>query len=246
MGRVRKEKAACRAGERAVLEGIAALSDAELVAIILGPGGADEPLGVLASALLHEHDGIPGLARAGPGALSAGVGCAKGTRVAAAFELGRRAAHPPAQTWSFPDSIAVFAWAQPHLIDIVHEELWVLALDGAHGLRAARKVAMGGLHGVHASPCDPLRVALREGASAFILVHNHPSGDPKPSPQDVEFTIRIEEAAGLVGTPLLDHVIVARNGHHSLLEGRDVPAFHAHRGTGPFKALRKGAGSPVI
>jgi DNA repair protein RadC len=73
------------------------------------------------------------------------------------------------------------------------------------------------------SPRDPLRAALREGASAFVLVHNHPSGDPTPSPEDISFTQKIAAAADVVATPLLDHVVVARSGYASLLDSGLMP-----------------------
>ena len=72
---------------------------------------------------------------------------------------------------------------------------------------------------------DPLRIALREGASAFILVHNHPSGDPTPSVEDLEFTERMARAADVVGTPLVDHVIVAACASVSMLERHLLPTF---------------------
>jgi DNA repair protein RadC len=71
---------------------------------------------------------------------------------------------------------------------------------------------------------DPLRAALREGASAFVLVHNHPSGDPTPSAEDIAFTAKVARAARIVSTPLLDHVIVTRNGRSSMLELDMIPA----------------------
>src|SRR5271168_1340394 len=119
--------------ERAAIAGVPALSDAELVALLLGTGHHAEPVSVLAAALLAEHGGIAGLARAGLGELAAraGVGRAKGTRVAAALELGRRALEEPRGTWHFPDSRAVDAWGRPRLVEMDHEELWILALDGA-------------------------------------------------------------------------------------------------------------------
>jgi DNA repair protein RadC len=79
-------------------------------------------------------------------------------------------------------------------------------------------VASGGIHGLHVGARDPLRIAIREAASAFVLVHNHPSGDPTPSSEDVAFTGSLAEAATLVGTPLLDHVIIARRRAVSMLE----------------------------
>jgi DNA repair protein RadC len=148
------------------------------------------------------------------------VGTAKAARLAAAIELGRRAidAASSEAPRRLADREAVEAWARPRLATIDHEELWLLAVDGHYGLRAARRVASGGIHGLHVGTRDPLRVAIREAASAFVLVHNHPSGDPTPSAEDVAFTASLVEAAALVGTPLLDHVVIARRRAVSMLE----------------------------
>jgi DNA repair protein RadC len=208
--------------ERAVEDGLDTLSDAELVALVLGTGRAGEPIAVLAAALLEESGGVAGLARAGLGELAArrGLGPAKAARLAGAIELGRRVAATAARQTDarFPSSAAVDGWARPRLASLDHEELWALVLDGHQGLRAARRVASGGLHGLHVGARDPLRYALRDGGSAFVLVHNHPSGDPAPSAEDVHFTQEIARAADVIGLPLLDHVIVARGGYTSLLD----------------------------
>ncbi len=214
--------------ERAVAVGVEHLGDGELLALVLGTGRAGLPVGVLAAMLLEEHGGISGLARAGIGELVArtGVGTAKAARLMAAIELGRRAITAASRdvTARMPDRAAVEAWAKPRLATLDHEELWLLALDGHHGLRSARRVASGGIHGLHVAARDPLRVALREGASAFVLVHNHPSGDPAPSPEDVAFTRTVERAAGVVGIPLLDHVVIARRRATSMLEEGLLPS----------------------
>jgi DNA repair protein RadC len=200
--------------ERAVAMGIDRMGDADLVAIVLGTGCPGLPVGILAASLLEEHGGIGGLARAGIGELGqrAGMGPAKGARLAAAVELGRRALVAGAVDVMarIPDRRAVETWARAQLATLDHEELWLLALDGHHGLRGARRIAAGGIHGLHVAARDPIRAALREAASAFILVHNHPSGDPTPSEEDVTFTRAVADAAAVVGTPLLDHAIVAR------------------------------------
>jgi DNA repair protein RadC len=213
--------------ERLADVGIDALGDAELVALLLGTGHAAESVHVLAHRLLDEHGGVVGLARAGVGELSIrrGVGAAKGARIAAAIELGRRVAMASARlsTLRLPDARAVAAWGGPRLGALDHEELWLLALDGQNRLRAARRVASGGLHAMSVSPRDPLRVALREGASAFVLVHNHPSGDPSPSREDVTFTSHVAGAAEVVATPLLDHVVVTRSSFASMLELDLIP-----------------------
>jgi len=208
--------------ERAVAVGIEQMGDVDLVAIVLGTGCPGLPVSVLAAMLLEEHGGVAGLARAGIGELGqrAGMGPAKGARLAAAVELGRRALMAASIDASarLPDRGAVEAWARPKLATIDHEELWLLALDGHNGLRAARRVASGGIHGLHVAARDPIRIALREAASAFVLVHNHPSGDPTPSEEDISFTRAVADAAAVVGTPLLDHVIVARKRAASVMQ----------------------------
>jgi DNA repair protein RadC len=215
--------------ERLLDVGIESLSDGELLALLLGTGSTAESVGVLALHLLEEHGTLEGLARAGVGELSGrrGVGKAKAARVAAAIELGRRAfvAGRGPSPHRFPEASAVAVWADRHLSTLDHEELWLLALDAGNGLRAARRVAAGGLHGLSVAARDPLRVALREGASAFILVHNHPSGDPTPSREDLDFTEKIARAADVVSTPLIDHVIVARGACVSMLDQHLVLAF---------------------
>ena len=198
------------------------LTDADLLAVLLSDGRDEARSTTVAAKVLDRLGGVAGLCRAGSGELATyhGVGAARGARVAAAIELGRRASTQLAEMSAigFPNSAAVAAWATPRLAMLDHEELWALSLDGKNHLRGARRVAMGGLHGLHVSPRDPLRMALREGASSFILVHNHPSGDPTPSFEDVAFTERIADAAIVVATPLVDHVVVARSGFVSLLE----------------------------
>jgi DNA repair protein RadC len=137
----------------------------------------------------------------------------KAGAVAAAFELGRRVAieeaRPPTRLIS-PEAVA--AWASPRLTRLTHEELWVVGLDGRGNLRAARLVAKGGLHGASVRAADPIRAALRVEASGFVLVHNHPSGDPTPSREDIVFTEHVALAAAATAIPLLDHVVVAREG----------------------------------
>jgi DNA repair protein RadC len=208
--------------ERAVAVGVEHMGDGELLALVLGTGRAGLPVSVLSVMLLEEHGGVAGLARAGIGELvqRAGIGTAKAARLMAAVELGRRAVVAASREAAarMPDRSAVEAWARPRLATLDHEELWLLALDGHHGLRATRLVASGGIHGLHVAARDVLRIAVREGASAFVLVHNHPSGDPAPSSEDIAFTRTVERAAAVVGTPLLDHVVVARRRAASMLE----------------------------
>lgn len=208
--------------ERARQDGVEALGDVELLALLLGSGTLKLPVLALAGSLLASAGGLLGLTRCGLGELAEtpGLGFAKAARIAAALELGKRCACASMETLGVPllGSESVHAWARPRLGGLVHEELWLLALDGRNQLRAARRVAMGGLHGLSVTPRDTFRVALREAASAFVLVHNHPSGDPTPSAVDLEFTRAVARGAEQLGTPLLDHVVVARRGFVSMLD----------------------------
>ncbi len=208
--------------ERALLSGVHTLSDVDLLAIVLGTGVEGGSARALASLLLDRSGGLAGMARLGPHGVSGhrGIGPAKAARVAAALELGRRAGlglmSSAAPVIGSFESVA--AWARPRLAWLDHEEVWLLALDGRNGLKSAQRIAQGGLHGCALTPRDVLRPAVRDAASAFVLVHNHPSGDPSPSPEDVEMTRAVADAGDVVGIPLLDHVVIARGGAESLLD----------------------------
>ena len=213
--------------ERVKHMGIEGLGDADLVALILGTGTVRAPVLAVAGELVASSGGLLGLSRAGLGELADqhGLGFAKASRIAAAIELGRRCACAAVDTSQvrIAGAESVAAWAQQRLATLEHEELWVLAVDGRNCLRGARRAASGGLHGMNACARDPLRIALREGASAFVLVHNHPSGDPTPSTDDLRFTHVVMEGAEAIGTPLVDHVVVSRTGHVSMLERGILP-----------------------
>lgn len=205
--------------QRTITLGVESLSDTDLVALILGTGGGGMPLATLAAALVEE--GVGALTRAGIGELSErrGIGPAKAMRLVASIELGRRSVEAASLevVAHLVDRDSVVTWARPRLSTLDHEELWALCLDGRHGLRAARRVASGGIHGLHVGVRDVLRIVLREATSAFILVHNHPSGDSAPSDEDKAFTRAVSEGAAAVGTPLVDHVIVARRLARSMM-----------------------------
>lgn len=192
---------------RARQRGMESLCDAELLSIALGS------LPSHAAQLLERNGGLRGLALAP-------LACATrpSLRLLASLELARRLHRSlEEQRARLPNPRAVARWAEP-LTVLEHEELWLLALDSRHRLRSAQRLAMGGLSGLHVAVRDPLRVALREAASSFVLVHNHPSGDPTPSKEDISFTQRLFDAAAVMGTPLLDHVVVGRDGAVSMLD----------------------------
>lgn len=193
--------------------GVIGASDEEIVAAVLGGGSAiaGEEARRAVSAL-----GVGGIARASPSTLAdvAGIRRTRAVRLRAALELARRVEREATEGRGLVlgDSAAVAAWGRARLAALDHEELWLLALDGQSELCGARRLASGGRHGLSVSARDVLRAALLEGATAFVLVHNHPSGDPKPSAEDVAFTHRVFVGSEAVGMPLLDHVVVARGG----------------------------------
>jgi len=211
------------ARERTLQGRVSSLSDAELLSVILGTGCEGQPVLATANALLDFAGNLVALRRLGPHlmAMQRGVGPAKAARLLAAVELARRwveadASETPGLELKSFDSVV--AWARGQLVAMDHEEMWTLALDGQNHLLQARCVARGGQHGCSVLARDILRMALRDGASGLVVVHNHPSGDPKPSREDISMTVSLLEACQAVGLPLLDHVIVARTGAVSLFE----------------------------
>jgi len=214
--------------ERALVGELERLSDAELLAVVLGTGSAGEPVTELAQDLLEAAGGLEGLARASPHgmALRRGLGPAKAARVSAALELGRRAlfAGMVLRTTLLGSFDAVARWARPRLAGLDHEEVWLLGLDGRSALKSARRIAQGGQHGCALTTRDVLGPALRDAVSGIVLVHNHPSGDPRPSVEDIAMTRELARACRVVGVPLFDHVVVARGGAASLLEAGALDA----------------------
>ncbi|MCW5788960.1 MAG: JAB domain-containing protein [Polyangiaceae bacterium] len=175
----------------------------------------------LAGAILGLTGGLAEARRLGvAGLVDLGLLDRQAIRLLAALELGARALRDElaGRRLRIAGSSDVIAWATPQLATLDHEEVWLLSLDGAGGLLQAERIGRGGIHGCSLLPRDVLRPAIRSGASAMILVHNHPSGDPSPSPDDVAMTRALRHAAEAVGTPLLDHVIVARRGATSLAD----------------------------
>ncbi|MFO0549884.1 MAG: DNA repair protein RadC [Polyangiaceae bacterium] len=208
------------ARERALFDGVSQLSDVELLVLVLGAHPRGRPAERTAAELL-EGGNLASIARASPALLASvgGVGPQRAVRVAAAFELGRRAARTAAEPRRKMTTAAEVAeLARERLGHLDHEEMWVLALDGQNGARGFRRVAQGGLHGCSVAARDILRAGLVEAASAIVLVHNHPSGDPTPSVEDIAMTRLVSDAADVVGVPLVDHVVIARDRHASLLE----------------------------
>jgi len=149
----------------------------------------------------------------------AGVGAATATRVLAALELGRRsAAEGPAERERIQGPGDVYILLGPRLRDLPQEEFHALLLDTRHRVVREALVTRGTLDASLISPREVFRLAVVEGAAAVILVHNHPSGDPSPSPNDWAVTRQIAEAGRTLGIPVLDHVILGEGRFTSLAE----------------------------
>jgi len=195
-----------RPRERLEALGAEALSDAELLALLLRTGGRGADALAVASRLLALHGGLSALARAGGRDLAstAGIGPAKSATLRASLELGRRLAARRLEAGRpIRGPADVFRHFHPHLRHAAQERFLVVLLDGRQ-----REV---------------FRPALRESAAALVLVHNHPSGDPTPSREDREITERLMRAGEILGIPVLDHVVVAERGYCSLRESAGEP-----------------------
>jgi DNA repair protein RadC len=221
--------------ERLAALGPEALSDAELVALLLRTGTARRSARDAAQDLLRRYGGLRGLARAPLADLRGepGVADAKGATLLAAFELGRRVASLRLRRGDPIRSPAdVHRHFHPLLRDAPHERFLVVLLDGRHRVIRPVLTSQGTLTASLVHPREVFAPALREPAAAIVLVHNHPSGDPTPSREDHEVTVRLAAAGELLGIPVLDHVVVAEQGYVSL------------RDSGSFDPKNKKHGSP--
>lgn len=208
-----------RPRERLAREGAEALSAAELIAILLGTGVSGMNSRELAEALLTEAGGLRGLERMSYDLLCArrGMGPAKAAQLQAAFALGRRLVR---EDQDEPPLITSPEQAAEQLIgDMAHleqESLRVLLLDTRNRLIRSVEVYRGSLNSSLIRIGDVFREAVRANAAAVIVAHNHPSGDPSPSPEDVAVTRAFVEAGRLLDIDVLDHLIIAGRRHLSL------------------------------
>jgi len=199
---------------------VGTIGDAELLANLMARGPRDRGALGLGRRLLAALGGLEGLGRAGAAALGEVPGMSPPAvgRIVAALELGRRVRVRASQARSSlgtPRQVAA-AFA-PRIGQLEHEQMWVVSLDGRSRLRGMRCVAQGGEHGCTVTARDILRIAMADAALGIVLVHNHPSGEPSPSNEDVSMTRAVAKAAEIVGTPLLDHVIVTSSGAYASL-----------------------------
>ena len=210
-----------RPRERLRRYGAGSLSTAELLAILLRVGVKGENVVDLATRLLAQYGGLRGLAKAGFGELEKikGVGPTKVTQIKAAFELGRRlmveAPDERPQIRS-PADAANLVMMEMGLLD--QEHLRLLLLDTRNRVLGIPTVYIGSLNTSVVRVGELFRYALQANCAAIIVVHNHPSGDPTPSPEDINVTRRIVEAGELLDVEVLDHLIIGRQRFVSMKE----------------------------
>ena len=207
--------------ERLFSLGARSLSDMELVALVLGSSGLPhvDPL-THSSALLAALGGLGGLSGASLDQLVglAGVGEAKAARLKAALELGRRAAaRVPTPGTPICNGAIVARWFRTTFAHLRKEHFWVVGLDSKNRLIRVVQVAEGHLSGVEVHPREAFSPLLNMSAARAIFVHNHPSGDPEPSGKDIALTRRLVRAGELLGIPVVDHLVVGREGYQSLM-----------------------------
>jgi len=203
------------ARERLIRDGVCNLSDADLMTVVLGTGIRGKPVAALAAEVLDCLDAAGGQPGADIFQSIQGIGGAKACAVAAALELGRR-------LYGFRDKrIASPRDAWPliaHWADRKQERFICGSLNGAHEVIALRVVSIGLVNRTIVHPREVFADPIMDRASAVIVAHNHPSGRLDPSPEDLDITKRLGEAADVLGISLLDHIIFSEDGYFSFLE----------------------------
>lgn len=209
--------------EKCFEKGAAALSDAELLAVLLRTGSKEESSIGLAYRILSECAGgdLTALCRLGADKLCRikGIGKVKAVQLLSAIELGRRlmtAERRERLSFSSPDRIA--AYFMPRLKDEKQETVWILLLDGKCRVLHEEKIFEGTVRASLISPREIFILALEKEAVYLFLLHNHPSGDPTPSNDDFSMTKRIRDSGKLLGIELLDHIIIGDQTYVSFCE----------------------------
>ncbi|MCJ7548629.1 MAG: DNA repair protein RadC [Anaerolineae bacterium] len=210
-----------RPRERMARAGAQALSSTELLAIILRVGVGGENVLSMAQRILASFGGLGGLSRADFSQLTAerGVGPAKATQILAALELGRRLmAESPEERWQIRAPSDAAHILMPVIGHQEQEHFVVLYLDTRNRVTDRETLYKGSLNTSLVRTAEVFRGAVRRNCAAVIVAHNHPSGDPNPSPEDVALTRRLVDAGKLLEIPVLDHVIIGENRYVSLRE----------------------------
>ena len=201
--------------------GAEALGNNELIAILLGHGFKNVSAIDLANYMLKEHNGIKGVSRLSFSQLKAikGMGLAKSAQLSAAFEIARRLSLVSGEekpVLKSPEDVSRVLLGR--YADKKKEHFGVLILDSKNHLKKEEIISIGGLNINLVQPRELFHTALTEMAAAIILFHNHPSGDPQPSQQDINLTKKMVEAGNLLGIEVLDHIIIGGNRFISLKE----------------------------
>jgi DNA repair protein RadC len=201
--------------------GAAALGDNELVALVLGNGSRRQDALALANALLAAHGGLHGLIRCSVDDLvrTVGVGHARAAQILAALELGRRTlARAPKARFQIRNPTDAALYLMPRFGSRAKEQFGIVLLDAKHRVMRDVVLAVGTLNSSVVEPRDVFREAAIGGATAIVVFHNHPSGDPTPSEDDVELTRRLAASGVLIGIDVIDHVILGDSHYFSFRE----------------------------
>lgn len=211
-----------RPREKMMSKGADALSEAELLAILIGSGNTEETAVELMRRMLAAcHNDLNALARWSVRDYSRfkGMGPAKSITIMAALELGkRRKLQDVRQRTCITSSRDIFDLFHPLMCDLEQEEFWVLLLNQTCKVIDKVRISTGGIDGVYADARSILREALLQRATRISLIHNHPSGNAHPSEQDRQLTERIRKAAGTMNIQLIDHVIVSDDKFYSFAD----------------------------
>lgn len=216
---IREMAADERPRERLQSAGALALSNTELIAILLNTGMRGESVMTMAQRLLHEHGGLAGLHRMDFHELASvkGIGASKASKVQAAFELGRRLAAVSSEDRvriEAPEDIVNLLGVE--MAALAQEQLRVVIMDTKHRVMATKMVYQGTANAATVRTAEVFRDAVRMNATNIALVHNHPSGDPTPSSADVSVTLNVVKAGEHLGIDVLDHIIIGQGRHVSL------------------------------
>lgn len=210
-----------RPREKLLRYGPGILSVQELLAIIIRTGSRDANAIQLAESILYQFQDLRGVNNAGVEELCAaatGIGKAKAAQIKAAFELGRRLSQQDTEVVRIKSPQDVAAWVMEDLRYLQQEQFRILLLNTKNVIIACEEVSRGSLNSSIVHPREVFARAIKRSAAAIILVHNHPSGDPTPSQEDINITRRLVEVGRLVGIEVLDHLIIGDGVFSSLKE----------------------------
>jgi len=211
-----------RPRERLVKFGEQALSGQELLQVILGRGMAGESVVITAQKLLSQFGSLQKLAEASIEELSSvkGIGLAKAAQIKAVFEIGRRVSSqsPAYKKKELTDPEKVYKLMRSKLKDYSKEQFYLIALDSRNF--SIHEISLGTLDASIVHPREAFAEAIKAKAASVVFVHNHPSGDPEPSEDDLEITKRLTEAGKILGIEVVDHIIVTKNNYFSFKDGK--------------------------